>query len=76
VAGGVSIDEVNELFGLGFPSQEAVRMAGLVINALGRTAAVGDEVEINGVRLRVEQVDRFRISSLSLFLPVKGKSER
>jgi len=26
-------------------------MAGLVINAVGRTAAVGDEVEINGIRL-------------------------
>jgi putative hemolysin len=69
LAGGVSIDEVNELFGLGFPSEEAVTMAGLVINALGRTASVGDEVEIHGVRLRVESVDRFRISSLSLFIP-------
>ena len=73
VAGGVSIDEVNELFGLGFPSQEAITMAGLVINALGRTASVGDEVEINGVRLRVEHVDRFRISTLGLFLPT-GKA--
>jgi CBS domain containing-hemolysin-like protein len=75
VAGGVSIDEVNELFGLGFPSEEAVTMAGLVINALGRTAVAGDEVEINGVRLRVEHVARFRISTLSLFLPRDGKVE-
>jgi magnesium and cobalt exporter, CNNM family len=75
VAGGVSIDEVNELFGLGFPSEEAVTMAGLVINALGRTAVAGDEVEINGVRLRVEHVARFRISTLSLFLPGDGKAE-
>jgi putative hemolysin len=72
LAGGVSIDEVNELFGLGFPTDEAVTMAGLVINALGRTAAAGDEVEINGLRLRVEDVDRFRISTLSLFLPAEG----
>jgi putative hemolysin len=69
LAGGVSIDEVNEIFGLGFPSDEAVTMAGLVINALGRTAAVGDEVQIHGLRLRVDTVDRFRISRLSLFLP-------
>ena len=75
VAGGVSIDEVNELFGLGFPSEEAVTMAGLIINALGRTAAAGDEVEINGVRLRVERVTRFRISTLSLFLPADGETE-
>jgi CBS domain containing-hemolysin-like protein len=75
LAGGVSIDEVNELFGLGFPSDEAVTMAGLVINALGRTASVGDEVEIHGLRLRVDSVDRFRISTLSLFIPPEKAPE-
>jgi CBS domain containing-hemolysin-like protein len=75
LAGRVSIDEMNELYGLGFPSDEAVTMAGLVLNALGRTASVGDEVEINGVRLRVEAVDRFRISTLSLFPPPERKPE-
>jgi len=69
LSGGVSIDEVNELFGLGFPTDEAVTMAGLVISALGRTAAVGDEVTIYGIRLRVESMDRFRISTLSLIAP-------
>jgi CBS domain containing-hemolysin-like protein len=73
LAGGVSIDEVNELFGLGFPTDEAVTMAGLVITALGRTAAVGDEVEINGQRLRVESIDRLRISTLSLFRSANGQ---
>jgi CBS domain containing-hemolysin-like protein len=74
LAGGVSIDEVNELFGLGFPTNEAVTMAGLVLNQLGRTASVGDEVEINTVRLRVENVDGFRISSLCMVLPKDGES--
>jgi putative hemolysin len=76
LAGGVSIDEVNELFGLGFPSEEAVTMAGLVINALGRTASVGDEVEIHGLRLRVENVDRFRISTLSLIIPQENGKDK
>jgi putative hemolysin len=76
LAGGISIDEVNDLYGLGFPSDEAITMAGLVINELGRTAAAGDQVEINGARLRVEHVDRFRISKLSLFLPAGGKDEK
>lgn len=69
LAGRVSIDAVNELFGFGFPTDEAVTMAGLVLNELGRTAAVGDEVEIYGLRIRVEKVDQFRITSLCLFLP-------
>ena len=75
VAGGVSIDEVNELFGLGFPTDQAVTMAGLVINALGRTASIGDQVEINGIRLQVENVDRFRISTLGLFFPAGNPAE-
>jgi len=75
LTGRLSIDEVNELFGLGFPSEEAVTMAGLVINALGRTASIGDEVDINGVRLRVEKVDRFRIATLSLFFPTGKTAE-
>jgi CBS domain containing-hemolysin-like protein len=50
-------------------------MAGLVIEALGRTASVGDAVEINGVRLRVEKLDRFRIATLSLFFPTGKVAE-
>ncbi|HLO17514.1 MAG TPA: hemolysin family protein [Anaerolineales bacterium] len=69
LAGLVSIDEVNELFGLDFRSDHADTMAGLVLNTLGRTASVGDEVEINGVRIRVEKVDHLRIASLGLFVP-------
>ena len=75
IAGGVSIDEINELFGFGFPTGQAVTMAGLVLNALGRIAAVGDEVEIHGHRLQVDQVDRFRISTISLFPPPRKPDE-
>jgi CBS domain containing-hemolysin-like protein len=69
LAGRVSIDEVNELFGFGFPTNEAVTMGGLVLDVLDRTAVVGDEVEINGLRIRVEKVDGFRIITLGLFFP-------
>ena len=75
LAGAVSIDEVNELFGFGFPTDQAVTMAGLVLDALGRTAAVGDEVEIHGLRLKVEKVDGFRITTLGLFFPEGQRRE-
>ncbi len=71
LAGRVTIDEVNERFGFGFPSDEAETMAGLVLNALGRIASVGDEVEINSVHIRVEKVDRLRIATLILTFPAK-----
>lgn len=75
VAGSVSIDEVNELFGFGFPTNEAVTMAGLTLQALGRIASVGDEVEINQIRIRVENIDRFRITTLNLFPPADSPNE-
>jgi CBS domain containing-hemolysin-like protein len=76
LAGRVSIDEVNELFGFGFPTDQAVTIAGLVLDALGRTAAVGDEVAINNVRIRVEKVDRFRITTLGLYVPAEQNPEQ
>jgi putative hemolysin len=75
LAGRVTIDEANELFGFGFRSHEAETMAGLVLNALGRLASVGDEVEINGFRIRVEKVDRHRIATLSLSFPADKVAE-
>jgi CBS domain containing-hemolysin-like protein len=66
VAGRVRIDEVNDLYGLGFSTDDADTMAGLVLIALNRTASAGDEVEINGIHIRVEEVDRHRIVTLSL----------
>jgi len=76
MSGRVSIDAVNELFGFDFHSKVADTMAGLVINALGRTASVGDEVEINGLRLRVEKVDRLRIATLGLFFSINEDTEQ
>lgn len=67
VAGRARIDEVNELFSFGFPTDDADTMAGLILNALGRPASVGDEVDINGLRIRVEKVDRLRIVAMSFF---------
>lgn len=63
------IDEVNERFETGFRDDEADTVAGLVLGQLGRPAVVGDEVKVNGVSLRVEAVERLRITMLSLQLP-------
>ena len=69
VPGRMLIDEVNDRYETGFQSEEADTMAGLVLGSLERVAVVGDEVEINGVNLRVEAVDRLKIMRLSLLLP-------
>lgn len=73
--GRVLIDEINERYGLGLNSDDADTMAGLVLTALGRPAEVGDEVEIHGARLRVEQIDRLRIIGLKMTLPASDDPE-
>ncbi len=75
LAGRVRIDEANELFGFGFRSDDVDTMAGLVLNALGRIAAEGDEVQINGVNIRVEKIDHLRIETLGLSFPDGRKIE-
>ena len=60
------IDEINERYGCGFRSEDSDTVAGLILDVLGRPANIGDEVEINGVSIRVEAVERLRITAVSL----------
>ncbi len=72
LSGRTLIDEINSRYETGFRSDEADTMAGLILSSLGRVAKVGDEVEINGTKLRVEAIDRLKITHLSLLLPANG----
>ena len=73
--GRILITEVNERYSLGLNYPDVDTMAGLVQTELGRPAQVDDEVEIHGAKLRVEQVERLRITSLLLQLPVSDKDD-
>lgn len=61
------IEEVNEAFGLDLRDPNYDTIAGFVMGKLGRIARVGDSVEADGVRLRVEAMDGLRIARLSVF---------
>ncbi len=75
IAGRALISEVNEEFKTGFSQDEADTFAGLVLNELGRPAVVGDEVTIKGAQIRVEGVERLRITELRLRLPQREAVE-
>lgn len=68
VDGMTLIDEVNEHFGLNLFDPNYDTIAGYVLGKLGRIAQVGDAVEDsdNGIRLRVESMDRLRIARVHL----------
>ncbi len=75
LAGRTNIEEINQRFDTGFKQDNADTVAGLVLTELGRPAKVGDEVEINGARIRVEAVERIRITRVSLLLSDSAERE-
>ena len=44
-----------------YPDSEADTVSGLIMEHLGRIANVGDEVDIDGFRLRVVEMEKMRI---------------
>jgi CBS domain containing-hemolysin-like protein len=64
VDGRVSIDDLNELFGLQMDNADYDTVGGCVFHRLGRLPAVGDVVETEGLRLTVLSVDGHRVRRL------------
>jgi len=60
------IDEVNEELGLNLEEPNYDTIAGYVLGKLERIPHLGDVVEENGVRLRVDEMDGMRIAKLTL----------
>jgi CBS domain containing-hemolysin-like protein len=60
------IEEVNEHFGLLLDDPNYDTIAGYVLGRLERLAQVGDAIQIDDVRVRVEAMDGFRIARVSI----------
>jgi len=75
VAGSMSVDDFNEVSGSELPQDGARTLAGLVFDALGRAPTEGDSVELNGVTVRVTELDGVRITRLRAELPERHESE-
>jgi CBS domain containing-hemolysin-like protein len=66
VDGVALIEEVNEHMSLDLQDPHYDTIAGYMLGKLGRIPQVGDVVESDGTRLRVEEMDGLRINRLSL----------
>jgi CBS domain containing-hemolysin-like protein len=60
------IEDVNDFFGLSLHDDNYDTIAGFVLGRLGRMAKVGDMVEADGAKLKVEAMDGLRIARVSL----------
>jgi len=70
----MQIEEVNEEFGLNLIDTHSDTIAGYMLGRLGRMAQVGDQIRVEGIRLRVEEMDGRRISRVGLFLEENRKA--
>jgi putative hemolysin len=66
IHGTFTIDDFNEQFGQELPQEDYHTVAGFVFGALGRAAEKGDEVEHDGLRFEVVEVDGPRIERLEV----------
>jgi CBS domain containing-hemolysin-like protein len=70
VRGEVNIDEVNEELGIDLPEgEEFETLAGFIFNRAGRLVEEGEEIEFDGIDIRIEQVDNTRIMKARITLP-------
>jgi len=76
VRGEVNIDEVNEMLDLDLPEgEEFETLAGFVFNRAGRLVEEGEEIDYDGITIRIEQVDNTRIMKARLTIPDVDEEE-
>jgi len=67
VKGEVNIEEVNEALGIDLPEgEEFETIAGFIFNRAGRLVEEGEEIEYDGLGIRVEEVENTRIMKARL----------
>jgi putative hemolysin len=76
VRGEVNIDEVNEVLDLDLPEgEEFETLAGFIFNRAGRLVEEGEQIEYDGITIRIEQVDNTRIMKARITIPDEPESE-
>ncbi len=66
VDGSAIIDDLNQTYRFNFPNGEYDTIAGFMIHQLGRIPGPGEELEYEGVRLKVEELAQNRITKLRI----------
>lgn len=66
VHGRMPVDQLNTLVGAELPDDDWDTVGGLIFSTLGHVPAVGETVEVDGLRLRVEHMQGRRITRVRL----------
>jgi CBS domain containing-hemolysin-like protein len=70
------VGDVNTQFALHIDETVYTTVGGYLLGRLGRRARVGDTIEIEGRRMRVEQLDGLRVARVWLSTPTKSTTTK
>lgn len=76
VRGDVIIEHINNQLKTHLPTEFAHTVGGLILHLIGRVAEVGDEVEVDGITLRVHSATGPTIDLVKLTLPQIPRDDR
>lgn len=63
----MNIYDINDRFGLDLPTEDFQTIGGYVFGLLGREPEVGDEVQADGLSLKVESMDGHKITRVMIY---------
>jgi putative hemolysin len=66
------VGDVNTQFGMHIDEAAYTTVGGYVLGRLGRRARVGDVIDIEGRRMRVDELDHLRVAKVWLSTPAGG----
>lgn len=67
VGGSARLNDVNEMIGARFESEDFDTIGGYVIGLLGRFPTAGEKIDADGILIKIETVDKNRIIKLRVF---------
>ena len=71
----VGIDDLNEMFDTEIEAEDFDSVGGLIVSELGRMPNVGDQVSVDGIRLKVLTVNGRRIKKVRITKVEEGQAE-
>jgi putative hemolysin len=67
------VTDINTQFGLHINEETYTTLGGYVLGRIGRRARVGDTIEVEGRRMRVNALDGLRVARVWISKPEKAK---
>jgi CBS domain containing-hemolysin-like protein len=68
------VGDINEQFGLHLDEDTYTTIGGYVLGRLGRRARVGDTLDVEGRKMRVESLDGLRVAKVWLSTPARNSA--